>query len=145
MSCLATMTRLHASLPLALVTLLVACGLADAQPRIIVSSDIGGTDYDDFQSMQQLRSITKQGALESAGLDGFGRRTEGSAWMVERAKHPDPRPLWVLVWGGIDDVAQALHDDPLLHRILRSRRARARARKRSTAGARRSCEISQHA
>ena len=144
---------------------------AGAPPRIIVSTDIGGTDYDDFQSMvhllvysdrfdveglisspygggrkeqilkvidvyerdyanlrahsgryptaKDLRSITRQGGLESAGLDGFARPTEGSSWIVQRAKHPDPRPLWVLVWGGIDDVAQALHDDPSIKSKLR--------------------------
>ncbi len=159
-----------------------ACGPASSQespsgsnptspPRVIVSTDIGGTDYDDFQSMvhllvyadrldieglisspygggraeqilkvidhyerdypnlhsysdryptaKQLRSVTKQGALDSAGLDGFGRPTEGSAWIVACAKRPDPRPLWVLVWGGIDDVAQALHDEPAIKSKLR--------------------------
>ena len=144
---------------------------ADTPPRIIVSTDIGGTDYDDFQSMvhllvyadrldieglisspygggrkeqilkvldvyerdypnlrtysdryptaKRLRSVTRQGALDSAGLDGFGRPTEGSAWIVQRAREPDPRPLWVLVWGGIDDVAQALHDDPSIKSRIR--------------------------
>jgi hypothetical protein len=32
--------------------------------------------------------------------------------MVRCARRPDPRPLWVLVWGGIEDLAQALHDAP---------------------------------
>jgi hypothetical protein len=31
---------------------------------------------------------------------------------VQRARQNDPRPLWLLVWGGIDDLAQALHDAP---------------------------------
>jgi Protein of unknown function (DUF1593). len=164
------MKRPLAFLPLVFVMVLFACCRADGQdssrsgpsalPRVIVSTDIGGTDYDDFQSMVHLlvyadrfdieglisspygggrkdqilkiidvyerdypnlrtysdryptatalRSVTKQGALGSAGLDGFDRPTEGSAWIIERAKQPDPRPLWVLVWGGIDDIAQAL-------------------------------------
>lgn len=141
------------------------------RPRVIVSTDIGGTDYDDFQSMvhllvyadrldieglisspygggrkeqilkvlaayerdypnlhshsdkyptaKHLRSITKQGALDSAGLDGFGRPTEGSNWIVECAKRQNARPLWVLVWGGIDDLAQALHDEPSIKSKLR--------------------------
>ena len=146
------------------------CGTGSAgdapttRPRLLVSTDIGGTDPDDLQSMvhllvysdafdiewlisspygqgrkhdlldvidlysrdypnlktysddypapQALRSIVKQGAIESAGYPGFGTPTEGSDWIVERARHPDPRPLWVLVWGGIDDLAQALHDAP---------------------------------
>lgn len=138
--------------------------VADARPRVIVSSDIGGTDFDDFQSMVHLfvyadkfdlegiiaspyglgrkehilkvvdayehdypnlktysdnyptpgalRAISKQGAIDSAGLRGFGQPTEGSDWIIRCAKRNDPRPLWILVWGGIDDLAQALHDDP---------------------------------
>jgi hypothetical protein len=137
---------------------------ADMRPRVIVSSDIGGTDPDDFQSMahvlvyadaleleglisspyglgrkehiletiaayaqdfsnlktysanyptpEHLRSITKQGAIDSAGDAGFGAPSEGSEWIVRCARRDDPRPLWVLVWGGIDDLAQALHDAP---------------------------------
>jgi len=132
--------------------------------RVIVSTDIGGTDPDDFQSMvhllvyadcfdieglisspygpgrkehilqviglyerdypqlktysdkypapDALRAVAKQGAIDSAGYAGFGSSTEGSEWVVRCARRDDPRPLWVLVWGGIDDLAQALHDAP---------------------------------
>lgn len=31
----------------------------------------------------------------------------------------DPRPLWVLIWGGIDDLAEALHDDLAIASKLR--------------------------
>ncbi len=137
---------------------------AGPRPRVIVSTDIGGTDPDDFQSMvhflvyadmfdveglisspygpgrrehilqvidkyaadypnlraysaryptpDELRRVTKQGAIDSAGSQGFGQPTEGSEWIVRAARRNDPRPLWVLVWGGIDDLAQALHDAP---------------------------------
>ena len=133
------------------------------RPRVIVSSDIGGTDPDDMQSMvhfllyadvldvegivsspygagrrehilqvidryetdyphlkrhsdrypapDALRRISKQGAIDSFTGSG-GRRSEGSDWIVQCARRGDPRPLWVLVWGGIDDLAQALHDAP---------------------------------
>jgi hypothetical protein len=136
----------------------------DPRPRVIVSTDIGGTDFDDFQSLvhllvyadlfdvegivsspygagrtehilhviesygrdypklktysdkypspDALRAVSKQGALDSAGLRGFGKSTEGSDWIIHCAKRDDPRPLWILVWGGIDDLAPALHDDP---------------------------------
>jgi Protein of unknown function (DUF1593) len=137
---------------------------ARARPRVLVSTDIGGTDPDDFQSMvhfllyadmfdleglisspygpgrkehilqildlyaadypnlktyssryptpDELQRVTKQGAIDSAGGQGVGRSTEGSDWIVRAARRNDPRPLWVLVWGGIDDLAQALHDAP---------------------------------
>lgn len=132
--------------------------------RVIVSSDIGGTDPDDFQSMvhlllyadvldieglisspfgkggknhilqiidlyekdyenlstysahyptaDSLRKITKQGATGVAGYAGYDKPTEGSEWIVKCARRDDPRPLYVLVWGGIEDLAQALHDAP---------------------------------
>ena len=137
---------------------------SETRPRVIVSTDIGGTDPDDFQSMVHfllyadmfdveglvsspygpgrrehilgvldryaadypnlktysdrypapdvLRGLTRQGAIESAPPGGVGRATEGSDWIVRSARRNDPRPLWVLVWGGIDDLAQALHDAP---------------------------------
>jgi hypothetical protein len=137
---------------------------AEPRPRVIVSTDIGGTDPDDFQSMVHfllyadmfdveglvsspygpgrrehmlgvidryaadypslkthsdrypapdvLRAQTKQGAIESAPPGGVARATEGSDWIARSARRNDPRPLWILVWGGIDDLAQALHDAP---------------------------------
>jgi hypothetical protein len=135
------------------------------RPRVIVCTDIGGTDFDDFQSMvhllvyadsfqveglisspmaglsrkryiievidryerdypklrtysdryptpDALRAITKQGAVDAAGYSGVGSPTEGSEWLVRCARRGDPRPLHVLVWGGIGDLARALHDAP---------------------------------
>lgn len=134
------------------------------KPRIIVSTDIGGTDNDDFQSMvhllvyadmfdieglisspygngrkqhilevinayekdypnlityssdyphpDSLRKIVKQGAIEIVNPIGYSNPTEGSNWIIECAKRDDSRPLHVLVWGGLEDLAQALHDAP---------------------------------
>lgn len=135
-----------------------------SRPRVIVSTDIGGTDPDDFQSMihylmyadqfeteglissaygpgrkadilkiidlykkdypklkknssgypavKQLREITKQGAIDAAPKKGWSQPTEGSDWIIKCAKADDDRPLWILVWGGLEDLAQALHDAP---------------------------------
>jgi hypothetical protein len=137
---------------------------AGERHRVIVSTDIGGTDFDDFQSMvhvllyadvldleglisspygagrrehilqvidryaadypnlrtwsdryptpEALRAITKQGETEIAPYTGFRRPTEGSEWIVQCARRDDTRPLYVLIWGGIEDLAQALHDAP---------------------------------
>lgn len=135
------------------------------KPRIIVSTDIGGTDADDNQSMahllmmndrfdieglvsspsfgngskeeimrmialyeqdypslaahvpslltaDSLRTLCKQGRRGRASWAGYGEPTEGSQWIVECARRPSNRPLWVLVWGTLEDVAQALHDAP---------------------------------
>lgn len=137
---------------------------ADKQ-RVIVSTDIGGTDPDDNQSLahllmytdafdlegivsspsygsgstreifrmidlyekdypklnyhfgglltpDSLRAITKQGRKGAAPFSGYSSSTEGSEWIVECARRESDRPLWLSVWGGLDDVAQALHDAP---------------------------------
>ena len=140
------------------------------KPRVIISTDIGGTDPDDFQSMihylmyadrfrtegliaspygegraadvlkmidlyeldfpileqhadfpdpDQLRAVTKQGARTFAPPQGWSEPTEGSQWIIQRAKADKPEPLWVLVWGGLEDLAQALHDAPEIAGKLR--------------------------
>lgn len=173
--------RLLAVLPILLVGLLCARFALGAQPpggalagerfRVIVSTDIGGSDPDDFQSMVHylvyadvfdtegliaspphagrklhifetldayaadhprlrqhsdrfpvagaLRAVVKQGAVDAAPPAGCSTPTEGSRWIIERAHAKDPRPLWILVWGSITDVAQALHDDPGIKPKLR--------------------------
>ncbi len=144
---------------------LIAQQSMPVKPRILISSDIGGTDPDDNQSMihllmysdmfdieglvsspsygegnknqiletidlyekdlpflrkhiknfpssDYLRSITKQGRHGGAPYIGYTKASEGSDWIIKCAKKKSDRPLWVLVWGGLDDVAQALHDAP---------------------------------
>lgn len=138
--------------------------LTGKRHRILVSTDIGGTDPDDFQSLVHLlvyadsfdleglisspygpgrksdiltvighyerdyaslskhsknyptadvlRSLTKQGETEAADDSGVGLPTEGSRWLIQCAQRDDLRPLHVLVWGGLEDLAQALHDAP---------------------------------
>jgi hypothetical protein len=135
-----------------------------SKPRILISTDIGGTDPDDFQSMihllmyadlfqieglvsspfgngrkkdildmidlyekdykqlisqsesfpspDMLRSISVQGSIPIAPFKGFDIATEGSELIVKQAKVKSDQPLWVLVWGGLEDLAQALHDAP---------------------------------
>jgi len=146
---------------------LFSCTKADkktSKQRIIVSSDIGGTDFDDYHSMVHLllyadtfdiegiiaspygngrvshifecvdayekdypnlkkaskdyptpdaiRAVVKQGALELPAPKGYDKPTEGSEWIIKCAQKDDPRPLNILIWGGIEDLAQALHDAP---------------------------------
>ncbi|MEN2283514.1 nucleoside hydrolase-like domain-containing protein [Algoriphagus sp. SE2] len=143
-----------------------------SKPRILISTDIGGTDPDDNQSLahllmytdkidleglvsspsygsgstseifrmidlyekdlpnlknhqsgfaepEYLRSITKQGRKGGAPFAGFTTSTEGSEWIIKTAKKEDNRPLWVLVWGGLEDLAQALHDAPEIQNQIR--------------------------
>ncbi|WP_163407210.1 nucleoside hydrolase-like domain-containing protein [Flavobacterium ajazii] len=142
------------------------------KPRILVSTDIGGTDPDDNQSMihllmynekftieglvsspsfgegnkeeilrtidlyekdlpklkthvqglaspKYLRSITKQGRKGAAPLEGFTTPTEGSDWIIKCALKKSKEPLWILVWGGLEDLAQALHDKPEIQKNIK--------------------------
>lgn len=132
--------------------------------RVIVTTDIGGTDPDDYQSMAHvllyadvldieglvsspferegkakilevidayesdyanlrswsklyptpdaLRAITKQGGVHPAPYSGLRGTTEGSELIVSAARRADPRPLHIIVWGALEELAQALHDAP---------------------------------
>ncbi len=145
--------------------------LAGRRPRVIVSTDVGGSDPDDFQSMvhllvyadvleieglissppkagrarhllevidayekdyphlrrhakaypapEALRKLVRQGATDPAPEGGVSEATDGSRWIIERARAKADRPLWVLVWGSITDVAQAVHDAPDIKGRLR--------------------------
>lgn len=138
--------------------------LAGERSRVVVSTDICGTDPDDFQSIvhlllyadlldveglisspygpgrkedivevidcyandhanlrtysdrypspELLKAISKQGETEISPLAGVRRSTKGSDWIIRCAKRDDPRPLHVLVWSGLEDVTQPLHDAP---------------------------------
>ena len=155
------------------VASLWACTTENPAPkhRILISTDIGGTDPDDNQSMahllmysdcfdieglvsspsfgegskeeilrmidlyeadygrlknhaagclppDSLRLLCKQGRRGLLPYYGYETPTEGSEWIVSCARKEDTRPLWILVWGSLDDVAQALHDAPdILPRI----------------------------
>ena len=59
-----------------------------------------------------LRTLCKQGRRGAAPWAGYDQPTEGSRWIVQCARRPSDRPLWILVWGALEDVAQALHDAP---------------------------------
>jgi hypothetical protein len=143
------------------------------RPRVIVTTDIGGTDPDDFQSMihylmyadrfqteglvsspfgggtgrkthilqmldlyekdypklkahsslfptpDQLRSVTKQGNIEKTNRKGWSVPSEGSDWIIKCARKKSEQPLWVLAWGGLEEVAQALHDAPDISKKIR--------------------------
>ncbi len=152
------------------ITLRVAA-IPKERHRVVVSTDIGGSDNDDFQSMvhflvytdlfdveglissppfagrathiqeaidayeldyqwlkqhaenypdpSDLRAVVKQGATETSPPAGYGTSTEGSDWLIARARVADDRPVYVLVWGSITDIAQAVHDAPDIKQKLR--------------------------
>ncbi|MBT33251.1 MAG: hypothetical protein CMO01_26620 [Thalassobius sp.] len=139
-------------------------------PRVIVSTDIGGDDPDDFQSMvhfllyadrfdieglissppkegrakhikeaiaayaldypklkqhgdfpkpSKLLKLTKQGATDAqAGLVPQ-ELSDGAEWIIKKAQSKDERPLYILVWGSITDVAQAVYKAPNIKEKIR--------------------------
>lgn len=140
-------------------------------PRIIVSTDVGGDDPDDFQSLVHLlvyadkfqieglissppskgrkadileaieaydkdfeslkkhskeypepkilRNRTKQGAIEPQTDKTPQEVSEGAHYIIEKAKKDSTSPLWILVWGSITDVAQAVHHAPEIKNRIR--------------------------
>lgn len=171
------MTQILKTLPVTLIFCFLSILTFSQQPipekpRILISTDIGGTDPDDNQSMahllmysdlfdieglvsspsygtgstseifrmiglyekdlpklqkhssgfakpEDLRKVTKQGRKGNAPFAGVTTSTEGSDWIIRCAKKEDARPLWVLVWGGLEDLAQALHDAPEIQENIR--------------------------
>lgn len=140
--------------------------------RVIVSTDIGGSDPDDFQSMvhylvyadlfdteglissppfagrasdilecvsayeedynnlrtwsldypspDALRQVVRQGEINpQSGDEPITETNDGVKLIIERAKVEDSRPIYVLVWGSITDVAQAVHNSPGIKSKLR--------------------------
>jgi len=77
------------------------------------------TYSDKYPAPDYLRSITKQGTIDLAQAEGYSNATEGSDWIIKCAKKEDQRPLYVLVWGSITDIAQAFHDDPGIKEKIR--------------------------
>lgn len=67
---------------------------------------------DDYPSPASLRAVCKQGRLGAAPFNGYTTATEGSNWIIKCAKKKSKQPFWILVWGGLEDLAQALHDAP---------------------------------
>lgn len=63
-----------------------------------------------YPTVDFLQSLVLEGQPH-AGLDavGDGHDTPGSDAIIEALRSPDPRPLWVGVWGGVNTLAQALH------------------------------------
>lgn len=141
------------------------------KPRVIISTDIGGSDPDDYQSMvhfflyadrfeieglvssppkqgrkehieevihaykqdfknlrrysngfpspASLYKVTKQGATDPQQEVIPQEFSEGAKWIVKRAMEKNKKPLYILVWGSITDVAQAVHRVPEIKKYIR--------------------------
>lgn len=62
-----------------------------------------------YPEMQTLLSLIKSGRAQY-GMSGVGTRkdTDGSRLIIAAADRADSRPLWITLWGGSLDLAQAL-------------------------------------
>jgi hypothetical protein len=179
-------TMTQRAIPLLLSVLLLGCSLMAApRPRVFISTDIGGGDADDYQSL--VHYLVYADMFETEGIiasppdaqtsDGwhYGRRDSivavlnayaadlallrrhsphyphpdsllarcfqgainaqadtlpnpahlsdqeqpGYRHLIACAQKQDPRPLWVLVWGSMTDVALAVHEQPSIKRSIR--------------------------
>lgn len=78
----------------------------------------------DYPTADYLRSVTYEGLGNNHGLSikwggrgqswsdiiGEGKDSEASNAIIAAVDKPDPRPLWIGVWGGPREVAQAIWD-----------------------------------
>jgi len=64
---------------------------------------------DGYPGVEYLLDRVKAGRVE-LGMKGVGdgKDSPGSEWIISVADKPDPRPVWVTVWGGPNCLAQAL-------------------------------------
>ena len=72
-----------------------------------------------FPSVKALEKVCKQGTIAAAPFKGYANPTEGSDWLIHCARKKSAQPLWILVWGGLEDLAQALHDAPDIKKNIR--------------------------
>ncbi|GAB6166057.1 hypothetical protein JCM19992_20570 [Thermostilla marina] len=64
-----------------------------------------------YPSAESLMAVTATGQPEyGMAAVGPGKTTPGSRLILQAARRPDPRPLWITVWGGANTLAQALDD-----------------------------------
>lgn len=64
-----------------------------------------------YPSAEALRQVVRSGRA-GFGMDfvGDNKATEASDLIIQAVDKQDARPLWITVWGGAVDLAQALHD-----------------------------------
>ena len=86
-----------------------------------------------FPNAAPLRAVVAAGQ-PAYGMAAVGpaKASPGSELVLRAALEPDPRPLWVLAWGGANTLAQAL----VTRRATRTPGARSRRSSRSCASTR---------
>ena len=74
-----------------------------------------------FKTAAELHEITYQGTQKLAGSSGYPAATEASAAIIKEAREAAAagEVLYVATWGGLGDVARALHDAPDIAKSIR--------------------------
>ncbi|SNR53797.1 nucleoside hydrolase-like domain-containing protein [Lutibacter flavus] len=63
-----------------------------------------------FPTKETLLKLVKKGLPKYGMLGvGEGKDSEGSNWIIKVLEEKDERPLWIPVWGGSNNLAQALY------------------------------------
>lgn len=77
---------------------------AEVRPRLLAHAP-------GFPAAERLAAVTCTGQ-PLYGMAGVGadRATPGSRLIGDAIDRPDPRPIWVTIWGGANTLAQALRD-----------------------------------
>lgn len=60
-----------------------------------------------YPSPEFLRRLVKAGLSRTESI-GEGLDSEGSNWIISVVDKQDPRPVWIIIWGGPRELAQAL-------------------------------------
>lgn len=80
-----------------------------------------------YPTADELMSVVKKGNIHpdqwGMAVVGPAHRSEGSDWIIRVLEKPDPRPVWILLWGGANTVAQALQDIRLSDRTPEEKQA----------------------
>ena len=63
---------------------------------------------EDFPSHEKLVGLIKDGSNGDPHSVGPGRDSEASDWIIHVLDRDDPRPVWVSIWGGPRELAQAI-------------------------------------
>jgi hypothetical protein len=68
--------------------------------------------YPELMAEEEILEVVKKGSPKPGSPLPAGQ-SEGSAFTISKAKEHSPEnPLWILVWGSMTTLAQALYDDP---------------------------------
>ena len=83
---------------------LVIDAYAQVQPNLLAHQP-------GFPTASALRDLVSTGQPEyGMAVVGSGKASPGSQAIIRALDRPDPRPLWISVWGGANTLAQALLD-----------------------------------